>query len=52
MESFAESLPRRSTGTDTFLHNYRNNDNNDHSIWMLRHDAGRGQETKLSFGMA
>ena len=48
-ESFAKILPCSSTG-DKYdsSHNY---ENNDHSIQKLRHDAGGGWETTLSFGV-
>ena len=42
MESFAESLPRSSSRNNYNFHirNWKNNDNNDHSMWILRHDVG------------
>ena len=33
-------------------HNQKSNDNNDHSMRMLRHDTGGGWDTAFSFGVA
>ena len=48
-------LHRKPASCSSTGNNYkflRNNDNNDHSMRMLRHDAGGGRETTLSFGVA
>ena len=44
-----KSLPPGSTGNKyiNLLHNQKNNDNDDHSMWMFRHDAGEQWETIL-----